>query len=92
LATVLLNTLKELGLDLDKLRGQGYDGAATMPGNFRGVQAIVKKSYPKALYTHCVSHSLNLVLNDASKLQPVRNCIWGDKRNKYFYESISEKI
>jgi len=29
LATVLLNTLKELGLNLDKLRGQGYDGAAT---------------------------------------------------------------
>ncbi|CAI6354666.1 unnamed protein product [Macrosiphum euphorbiae] len=29
LATVLLNTLKEIGLDLDKLRGQGYDGAAT---------------------------------------------------------------
>jgi len=28
-----------------------------------------------AIYTHCVSHSLNLVLNDASKLQPVRNCI-----------------
>ncbi|XP_025191788.1 52 kDa repressor of the inhibitor of the protein kinase-like [Melanaphis sacchari] len=73
LATVLLNTLKELGLDLDKLRGQGYDGAATMSGNFRGVQAIVKKSYPKALYTHCVSHSLNLCLSDAAKTQAIRN-------------------
>jgi|UniRef100_A0A2S2QYD6 hypothetical protein len=60
LATVLQNTLIELGLDLDKLYGQGYDGAATISGNFRGVQAIVKKSHPKALYTHCVSHSLNL--------------------------------
>ncbi|KAL4152957.1 hypothetical protein QTP88_000790 [Uroleucon formosanum] len=30
LATVLLNTLKELGLDLDKLRRHGYDGAASM--------------------------------------------------------------
>lgn len=73
LATVLLNALKELGLDLDKLRGQGYDGAATMSGNFRGVQAIVKKSYPKALYTHCVSHSLNLCLSDAAKTQAIRN-------------------
>ncbi|XP_029340930.1 zinc finger MYM-type protein 1-like [Acyrthosiphon pisum] len=73
LATVLLNTLKELGLDLDKLRGQGYDGAATMSGNFRGVQAIVKNSYPKALYTHCVSHSLNLCLSDAAKTQAIRN-------------------
>ncbi|XP_015377845.1 PREDICTED: uncharacterized protein LOC107172083 [Diuraphis noxia] len=75
LATVLLNTLKELGLDLDKLRGQGYDGAATMSGNFRGVQAIVKMSYPKALYTHCVSHSLNLCLSDAAKTQAILNAL-----------------
>ncbi|KAF0741442.1 52 kDa repressor of the inhibitor of the protein kinase-like [Aphis craccivora] len=67
LATVLLNTLKELGLELDKLRGQGYDGAATMSVNFR-----VKNSYPKALYTHCVSHSLNLCLSDASKTQAIQ--------------------
>jgi len=48
-------------------------GAASMSGNFRGVQAIVKKSYPKALYTHCVSHSLNLCLSDAAKTQAIRN-------------------
>ncbi|KAF0764437.1 52 kDa repressor of the inhibitor of the protein kinase-like [Aphis craccivora] len=72
LATVLLNTLKELGLDLDILRLQGYDGASTMLGNFRGVQAIVKNSYPKALYTHCVAHSLNLCLSDAAKTQTIQ--------------------
>lgn len=73
LATVLQNTLKELGLDLDKLRGQGYDKAATMSGNFRGVQAILKKTYPKALYIQCVSHSLNLCLSNATKTQAIRN-------------------
>jgi hypothetical protein len=60
LTTVLQNTLKELGLDLDTLRGPGYDGAATMSSNFHCVQAIVKKSYSKDLYTHCIYHSLNL--------------------------------
>ncbi|XP_050059854.1 52 kDa repressor of the inhibitor of the protein kinase-like [Aphis gossypii] len=73
LANTLQNTLEKLGFDLNKLRGQGYDGAAAMRGSFRGVQAIIKEKYPKALYTHCVSHSLNLCLSDAAKIQDIRN-------------------
>lgn len=56
-------------------RGQGYDGAANMRSAFRGVQALIMKTYPKALYTHCVAHCLNLCLSDASKLQEVRNTL-----------------
>ncbi|GBN31399.1 Zinc finger MYM-type protein 1 [Araneus ventricosus] len=37
LANTILETLSILGLDLKKMRGQGYDGAATMRGQFRGV-------------------------------------------------------
>eukprot|EP00102_Acyrthosiphon_pisum_P022223 XP_016659433.1 PREDICTED: 52 kDa repressor of the inhibitor of the protein kinase-like [Acyrthosiphon pisum] len=73
LATTIKKELQSLGLDLNYMRGQGYDGA--MSGAFNGVQAIILEEYSMAIYTHCVSHSLNLVLNDASKLQPVRNCI-----------------
>ncbi|KAE9534473.1 hypothetical protein AGLY_008563 [Aphis glycines] len=73
LANTLQNTLEKLGFDLNKLRGQGYDGAAAMRGSFRGVQAIIKEKYPKALYTHYVSHSLNLCLSDAAKIQDIRN-------------------
>lgn len=75
LATSIKNELQSLGLDLNYMRGQGYDGAAAMSGTFNGVQAIILEEYPSEMYTHCVSHSLNLVLNDVSKLQPVRNCI-----------------
>lgn len=64
-----------LGLDLANLRGQGYDGASSMRGQFRGVQALLKKKYPKATYTHCLSHSLNLCLSDAFKAQYVRNAV-----------------
>lgn len=73
LTATILESLKKLGFDLNKLRGQGYDGAATMRGQFRGVQALIKEKYPKALYTHCVSHSLNLCLSDATKIQGIRN-------------------
>ncbi|XP_025410434.1 52 kDa repressor of the inhibitor of the protein kinase-like [Sipha flava] len=57
------------------MRGQGYDGAANMGGLFRGVQALILKEYPKALYTHRFSHCLNLCLNDASKVKQIRNTL-----------------
>lgn len=75
LAKTLKETLVSLGLDLNKMRGQGYDGAAAMSGTFRGCQAIIRDEFPKALYTHCVSHCLNLCLNDASKVTAIKNTI-----------------
>ncbi|GBO09002.1 Zinc finger MYM-type protein 1 [Araneus ventricosus] len=66
LANTVLETLLILGLDLKKMRGQGYGGAATMREKFRGVQASIKEKLPLALYTHCSSYSLNLFLSDAT--------------------------
>lgn len=58
------------------MQGQGYDGAAAMRGRFRGVQKIIKDNmYPKELYTHCVSHLLNLCLSDATKYQDIWNVL-----------------
>ena len=51
----------------------GLRRAAAIRGRFRSVQAIIKDMYPKALYTHCASHSLNLCLSDATKCQDIRN-------------------
>ena len=42
--------------------GQGYDGASSMSGKEKGVQAIVKESCPLVVYVHCSGHGLNLVL------------------------------
>ncbi len=38
LAKIILATLKDSGLDLNRLVGQGYDGAASMSGCNKGVQ------------------------------------------------------
>ncbi|XP_039247869.2 zinc finger MYM-type protein 1-like [Styela clava] len=64
LAELLMSTLTSWGLELRNIVGQGYDGVANMSGCFRGVQAV-DQAYPKACYTHCCSHSLNLVLSHA---------------------------
>ncbi|KAL4104542.1 hypothetical protein QTP88_019837 [Uroleucon formosanum] len=43
IANVILETIKCLGIDSKYMVGQGYDGAASMSGNFNGVQAIIRK-------------------------------------------------
>lgn len=48
------------GLDIQNLRGQAYDNAATMSGIHNGVQARIKALNPKALFVACTNHSLNL--------------------------------
>ena len=67
--------LTNLGLSLEDLRGQGYDGASTMSGEKSGVQRRILDKQPKAVYTHCSGHSLNLVIAQACAEPCVRNCI-----------------
>lgn len=61
------NVLIKLGLDINKCRGQGYDGASVMSGAHSGVQTRIKHIVPTAKYVHCCSHNLNLVISDAAK-------------------------
>lgn len=59
----ILTGLKPNDLSIDKLRGQGYDGAANMSGEYSVVQARILEKAPYAKYVHCAAHNLNLVLN-----------------------------
>jgi hAT family C-terminal dimerisation region len=43
-----------------------------MAGNMRGLQARIRDSYTKAIYTHCFAHRLNLALIQAVELVPVQ--------------------
>lgn len=52
----------------NKIIGQTYDGAPVMSGGVGGLQTKIREKYPEALFVHCYSHALNLVLQ-----QSVRN-------------------
>ncbi|KAL4118873.1 hypothetical protein QTP88_011755, partial [Uroleucon formosanum] len=52
LANTIIQKLKEIGLSLEFLRGQGYDSGANMSGKYFGVQARILNLQPKATYTH----------------------------------------
>ena len=72
-STQILALIKDLQLDIKNCVGQGYDGAATMSGHVSGVQVQIRKEAPMAVYVHCASHCLNLVLNHSSQVPPIRN-------------------
>ena len=65
---VIMDVLRRLNLSVSKnIRGQCYDGAATMSGKQSGVATKMLKEEPKAIYTHCYGHSLSLACGDAIK-------------------------
>ena len=64
-----------VSLDPSQIRGQAYDGASMMSSEMAGVQAKIKEISPRALYTHCYSHCLNLAIAASCNVQEVRNLI-----------------
>ncbi|XP_040068934.1 zinc finger MYM-type protein 1-like [Ixodes scapularis] len=75
LASTLMRLLRDKGVDATYLCGQGYDGAANMSGRLNGVQAVIQREHPAALYMHCASHSLNLALCCSCSVPEVRNAL-----------------
>ena len=71
LSVVMLKCLEDLDLDIMNCRGQGYDGAGSVSGHINGLSAHILKVNPKALYTHCHSHRLNLTVCDACNIPMV---------------------
>ncbi|XP_047027728.1 52 kDa repressor of the inhibitor of the protein kinase-like [Helicoverpa zea] len=60
MANDILKQLEKDGLDIQLCRAQGYDNAASMSGVHGGVQKIIRDINPKALFSPCANHSLNL--------------------------------
>ena len=61
---VVQNKLLNLGLNISNVRGQGYDNGSNMKGKNQGVQKKILDINPRAFYTPCGCHNLNLTLCD----------------------------
>ena len=89
LSSVLLEAIKELSLDIQDCRGQGYDGAGSVAGCDKGLSARILRINPKALYTHCHSHGLILCVSGSCSIQCVRNVMLQIKGISYFFKSFT---
>ncbi|XP_016162244.1 zinc finger MYM-type protein 1-like [Arachis ipaensis] len=61
------SVLSRHNLDVQNLRGQGYDGASNMRGEWNGLQALFLKDCPFTYYIHCLAHRLQLALVSVAK-------------------------
>jgi hypothetical protein len=61
---VLENELKILDLDIDDVRGQGYNNGSNMKVKHQGVRRKFLDVNPRAFYSACGCYSLNLTLCD----------------------------
>ena len=73
LMAMIRDVMIRLNLSFSKLRGQCYDGASSMSGIRTGVATQIQKEEPRAVYTHCYGHSLNLACSDTIKRCKVMN-------------------
>lgn len=74
-----------LGLGMEMLVVQVYDGAPVMSGQFRGLRKLISEKYPKAQFIHCAAHTLNLVLSHSCEIPLIRNCIGTIKTVIHFF-------
>ncbi|XP_058746804.1 uncharacterized protein LOC131619753 [Vicia villosa] len=62
LKDALYGILDRHTLSISRIRGQGYDGASNMRGEFNGLQRKILDENPYAFYAHCYAHRLQLVV------------------------------
>ena len=67
LKEAIFSTLSQHNLAIHNIRGQGYDGASNMRGEWNGLQALICHECPYAYYIHCLAHRLQLALVAASR-------------------------
>ncbi|XP_042415429.1 zinc finger MYM-type protein 1-like [Zingiber officinale] len=91
LIETLANEVKRVGLDIDDIRGQGYDNGSNMSGRHKGVQKRLLEINPRAFYTPCGCHSLNLALVDMVECCPKAKSFFGVVQRIYTLFSSSTK-
>ncbi|XP_016565836.2 zinc finger MYM-type protein 1 isoform X2 [Capsicum annuum] len=67
LKDAICSLLLEHNLSSSHIRGQGYDGASTMQGEFNGLKILIMKDTPSAYSVHCFAHQLQLTLVAVAK-------------------------
>ncbi|CAJ2673788.1 unnamed protein product [Trifolium pratense] len=62
LKLALESLLAKHKLSFSMIRGQGYDGASNMRGEYNGLKSLILKENCSAFYIHCFAHQLQLAL------------------------------
>ena len=65
-----VDCLKVKGVQISKLIGMGFDGAATFSGKHKRVQTLLESNSPHSIFVHCYCHLLQLACVQAANSTP----------------------
>lgn len=68
---LIRKVLTNLGVRIEDIVGQCFDGASNMSGPKKGVAVRIQEVAPQAIYVHCYGHLLNLAIKDTLE----ENCV-----------------
>lgn len=95
IANLILDTITvKYKLDMNLCVAQCYDGASNMSGVRAGVASLISARYPNALYFHCASHRLNLVVASSCQTceeQSIRNMLDSIKKTSDIFKHSAKK-
>ena len=80
-----------MSIDIYNCRGQESDGVSSASGCINGLSVQILSINEKAIYTHCHSYLLNLVVAAPCNIQIVRNILDQIKEFCYFF-NYSEHV
>ncbi|KAL4097879.1 hypothetical protein QTP88_022582 [Uroleucon formosanum] len=88
-ANVLIEQLQHYDIDLQNCRGQAYDNGRNMIGQYKGVQSRILNQNPRAFFTPCAAHNLNLLIKDAANSSTIALLFFGTVERIYSIFSSS---
>ena len=103
IANRLLQHLTDWQLPASRLCGQSYDRSGAMAGINKGAATRITQQYPKAVYTYCAAHNLNLCVVKCCSIPEVQNTMdiddkvcrffaFSPKRQLAFESSVDEVL
>lgn len=92
LGKLVLNKLKEYGLNLNYCIGVGTDGCSLMTSEQVGAVNEIKKEAANAFRCPCFNHALNLSIAKSSNVSSIRNSIGTMKETTAFFNASAKRM
>ena len=91
IGSIFLSFVKELGLNLSRCVGQGYEGASVLASDRVSASSKFRSESNYAYYFHCAMHCLNLSAMKAVSLPAIRNAHDTIKQVVTYFKSSSKR-
>lgn len=85
LSDIVLNFIEKHEINLKDCRGQAYDNASNMSGQYNGLQSRILATNSLATFIPCAAHSLNLVGSNVVSTNPKACEFFSFVENLYLY-------